>query len=41
MLLHDLYLLVTGQLANADLIAVSESEDHPNAAIKASESERR
>jgi TRAP-type transport system small permease protein len=41
-LLHDLYLLVTGKLANADLIAVSESEDHPpTAAIKASESERR
>jgi TRAP-type transport system small permease protein len=41
-LLHDLYRLVTGQLADADLIAVSESEDHPlTAAIKVSESERR
>lgn len=41
-LVHDLYLLITGQLAEADLIAVSESEEHPPVApTKASESERR
>lgn len=41
-LLHDLYRLFTGQLANADLISVSESEEHPPiATIKGSESERR
>lgn len=41
-LLHDLYRLVTGQLTNADLIAVSESEEHPpTAATQASERERR
>lgn len=41
-LLHDLYLLLTGRLAAADLIAVSESEElPPSGPVPASGGERR